>query len=441
MKTKIIETIKKYNMFSSGESVALGLSGGKDSTALLYVLNDLKSELGITLKAVHINHNLRGEESARDEAFVKDLCEKLGVEISTFSFDVRSEAKKRKMGEEECGRQLRYEAFKSVGAEKIATAHTLSDVCETLLFNLTRGSGTKGLCSIPPVRGNIVRPLIECTSAEILGFLSENNLGFVEDSTNADTDYSRNLLRHNVIPELKKINPDFESAVLKLTDVLRTQSDYISLEAQELLEEAHISGSIYNAEVISESHLALKSECIKLILAKEGITPEYKHLKKIECLLESEGVTQVVGGKYVRVRKGLLDFPDFSETPDYSFKISEGEYTLPVGSLIVKRINCEQFENLKQSEFSFFIDCDKINGDLICRNRRAGDKFYDGRRKLTKTMKDFLNENSIPPENRGAFPVFELAGKVIGTVGASADEKYKADKNSKNILYVNYEWR
>lgn len=441
MKTKIIQTINKYNMFSSGDSVALGLSGGKDSTALLYVLNDLKSFLGITLHAVHINHNLRGAEAKRDEDFVKELCQKLGVRVSVFSFDVKSEAKNRGIGEEECGRELRYEAFESVGAKKIATAHTLSDVGETLLFNLTRGSGTKGLCSIPPVRGNIVRPLIECSSEEIIDYLSKNKFSYVEDSTNAHTDYSRNLLRHNVIPELKKINPDFEKAVLKLTDVLRNETDYILTQSEELLEKSLVGERLYKAELISCAHPALKSECIKLILAKEGVTPEYKHLKEIESILSAEGLIQVSGGKFVRVRKGLLDFPDFSETPDYSFKLSEGEYILPKGVITVKKINCEQFENLKQSEFSFFIDCDKINGDLICRNRKSGDKFYDGRRKLTKTMKDFLNENSVEPENRASFPVFELEGKVIGTVGSTADKKYTADKNSKNIMYVHYERR
>ena len=441
MKTKVLQTIKKYNMFSSGESVVLGLSGGKDSVALLYVLNDLKTDLKITLQAVHVNHNLRGEEAERDEAFVKALCKKLGVELSVFSFDVKSEAKKRGIGEEECGRELRYEAFGSIDARKIATAHTLSDVCETLLFNVARGSGTKGLCSIPPVRGNIVRPLIECTSDEIFSYLSENKIDYVEDSTNADTDYSRNLLRHNVVPELKKINPDFENAVLKLTSLLRDESEYIAFQARELSDEAHISNSLYNAEIISSAHPSIKSECIKLILKKEGITSEYKHIKEIENILSDEGVTQIVGAKYVRVRKGMLDFPDFSYTPEYSFELSEGEYILPKGKLMAKRVNCEQFENLKQSKFSFFIDCDKINGDLICRNRKAGDKFYDGRRKLTKTMKDFLNENSVPPENRASYPVFEIGGEVIGTIGSTADNKYMANKNSKNILLVNYEWR
>ena len=441
MKTKVIRTIKRYNMFSPGESVVIGLSGGKDSVALLYVLNELKADLGITVRAVHINHNLRGEESKRDEAFVKGLCKKLGVELDVFSFDVRAEAKKRAVGEEECGRELRYEAFKSIGTNKIATAHTLSDVCETLLFNLARGSGTKGLCSIPPVRDNIVRPLIECTSSDVLEFLSENNLDYVEDSTNADTDYSRNLLRHNVIPELKKINLDFENSVLKLTDVLKNQTDYILLEAKELLKQAKITDSVYSAGIISQAHPAIKSECIKLILEKEGITLEYKHIKDVESLLSCEGITQVVGAKYVRVRKGTLDFPDFSETPDYSFTVLQGEYTLPKGKLTVKNINCEQFENLKLSEFSFFLDCDKIDGDLICRNRKAGDKFYDGRRKLTKTMKDFLNETAIAPENRTSYPVFEIAGEVIGTVGSGADKKYMANNNSKNILFVKYEWR
>ena len=155
---KVRETFARYNMPVNGKRVVVALSGGADSMALLYALCELKDEYGMAVEACHVNHGIRGEDAVRDEKFVKAECEKLDVILHTFHFDVPSLAKKRGLGFEECGRQVRYEAFASLGECHVATAHTLSDRCETLLLNETRGASLKGICSIPAVKGNIIRP-------------------------------------------------------------------------------------------------------------------------------------------------------------------------------------------------------------------------------------------------------------------------------------------
>lgn len=432
MKDKVLRTIKKYSMLSVGDSVAIGVSGGKDSIALLSLLSQFKSELSLTLTAVHINHGIRGKEADADERFVKEFCEKLSVELKCFHFNVPLEAEKAKMSEEECGRELRYKAFNSLSADKIATAHTLSDSVETMLFNLARGSGAKGLCGIPPVRKNIIRPLIECTSDEVLDYLKNQGLEYREDSTNLSADYSRNAIRLKVIPELKRINPSFELSAAKTASILKEENDFLRKKAAE-----HIQKYSADVKALLSAEPALRYEVIRLLCENEiGVVPEYKHIQAIDELLSTNSSVKINSGAVVRVRKGKLEFPKAIENSEYSFVLEEGEYKLPIGVLKAKILNCEQFENLIIDRFSFCADYDKIKSNLVCRNKHIGDSFYDSKRKLTKTMKKYLNEIAAEPEIRQAFPVFVYGGEVIGTLGSTPSVEYAANKNSKKIMYV-----
>ncbi len=180
------------------------------------------------LIAAHVNHGLRGEEADRDERFVRDFCERNSIVLQVLHADVIATAREKSQGIEECGREVRYSFFRSLcGPDgRIATAHTLSDSAETVLMNLAKGAGTKGLCGIPPVRGNIVRPLIDITRAEVERYCSCFGLDFVTDSTNLTDGYGRNKLRHHVVPVLQEINPAFECAVERTTQILRCDEEY-----------------------------------------------------------------------------------------------------------------------------------------------------------------------------------------------------------------------
>ena len=432
MKEKFLKTIKKYSMIAPGDSVLIGVSGGKDSVALLHLFNDIKEEYDLKLTAVHINHSIRGKEALRDEAFVGTLCENLGVDFECETFDVPEIAAERGLSLEECGRELRYEAFSSYQTEKIATAHTLSDSAETMLFNLARGSGVKGLCGIPPLRNNIIRPLIECTSEQVLEYLSENGFEYVNDSTNESKEYARNLIRLSVIPEFKKLNPSFEKNIGNTMTILKEQSDFFKKTA---LKHKELSGT--DAEKLLALEPALRHEVIRLICdEKISVVPEYKHILAIDECLKTGSQVQINSGAIVRVRNGKLEFVNKRYESDYFFQLTPGEFKLPIGTLKAEVINCEQFENLKRERFYFILDYDKITHNLFCRNKNEGDRFFDGKRKLSKSLKKYLNEIALEPEKRSAFPVFTMGGEVIGTLGSNAAEELAPDKNSKKILYI-----
>ena len=195
MMDKIKETITRYNMLQENDVVAVAVSGGADSIALLHTLHSLKHELGITVVACHVNHNLRGEESIRDAQFVEDFCSINKIPVTFYSIEVKVDKHE---SVEERARKMRYECFDKLCNElnaKLATAHTASDNAETVFLNILRGTGTKGLCGIPPVRDNIIRPLLRCTREEIENYCKENSLSFVTDSSNLSDDYTRNKIK------------------------------------------------------------------------------------------------------------------------------------------------------------------------------------------------------------------------------------------------------
>ena len=196
----------KLKNIEKNKVIAVALSGGKDSICLIDLLLKSAKEKNLTIKAVNIDHSIRGEESVRDSEFVKDYCKKVGVELRFFKVDALKHAKENNLSVEESARILRYGAFDTLLKEKfcnvIATAHHLSDNFETVLFNLFRGTSTKGLIGIPDKRDGFIRPLINVTKKEIDDYVLKNNLPFVEDSTNSNTDYTRNYLRCEVISKI-----------------------------------------------------------------------------------------------------------------------------------------------------------------------------------------------------------------------------------------------
>lgn len=207
-------------MLSYGDKIVVGLSGGADSVCLTHALVSLRDSLSLEVEAVHVNHGIRGEEALRDEKFCSDFCKSLGIKLTVFRFDIPLECKKTGESEEECGRRKRYECFKNTAGEnaKIATAHNLNDSAETVLLNIVRGTGCKGLCGIPPIRGNIIRPLIMTSRDDIELYCKENSLDFVTDSTNLQNEYKRNVIRNVVFPTLQKMNPSVLSAFSRLTE-------------------------------------------------------------------------------------------------------------------------------------------------------------------------------------------------------------------------------
>lgn len=247
---KVLQAVSEYDMLKPKDKVIVGLSGGADSVTLLHCLNALKEKLDIELFACHINHNLRGEDSDNDQKFAENFCKSLNIPIRILSVDVKGELQKHQ-STEEVARKLRYQAFEEFSREigaKVATAHNACDNTETVLLNLIRGTGLKGLCGIPPVRECFIRPLIYCTRAEIEEYISDNGLKFVTDKTNFSTDYTRNKVRLQLMPMLLEMNPSFHRGISRTVSTLRKDSDFLEEMAVSALNGARLEEGIYSSE-------------------------------------------------------------------------------------------------------------------------------------------------------------------------------------------------
>lgn len=307
--TRVSEAVERFGMLHSGDCAAVALSGGADSVSLLYALKELERPLGITLSAVHINHCLRGEESDGDERFCRELCERLGVALKVYRIDVLSLREKHE-SVEECARRARYGAFSQTlnelgGRTFIATAHNAGDSAETMLINLMRGTGLKGLCGVPPVRGRFVRPLIYCTRAMVEDYLRSMGQEWVTDSTNLSDDYTRNRVRHIIIPEMERINGAFFTAVTRAQDSLREDSDFLTALAERELEAAR-SGRGWNAAALAALPAPLRSRAVRKILADGGIEPSALRINTAISLLEKRSARfNPCRDRFFTIRKGV----------------------------------------------------------------------------------------------------------------------------------------
>ena len=312
----IRKAVADHNMLSEGDEVVTALSGGADSVSLLHSLCRLSSELGITVSACHVNHGLRGEEADSDMRFCQSLCEALGVKLHLLQTDVR-EFQQRHESIEETARRVRYEFFARVSeGKKLATAHNENDSAETVLLNMLRGTGLKGLCGIPPVRGNIIRPLIYCSREEVERYCSDNGLAFVTDKTNLCDDYTRNKVRHNVLPELLKINGSFLDTSARMQRNLREDSDFLESLAEKALAEAKLEGG-YSAEKLSQQPKPIRSRAIRRILMDGGIEPSSLRISMAEeIILKGSGKINPCRNKFVTVKKGRV----FIETQEQVYK-------------------------------------------------------------------------------------------------------------------------
>lgn len=407
MTDKVIQTVKKHNMISVGDKIGVGVSGGADSVALLHFLVTNKEKLGIgSVTAVHINHGIRGEEAERDMRFTEKLCENLGIPCKTVVIDVPKECEKTGESTETCARRMRYGAFESFKFDKFATAHNLNDRMETFFFNLSRGASTAGLLSIPYVRGNYIRPFLDITRDEIESYIAENGLSYITDSTNNCDDYTRNKIRHNLIPQMFELNPSFQKAFLKCESSLEKQNEYIKAEAEKLLNECR-NGEIFNTEKLKNADEVLRFYAISEILKDQGVKNIIReHIESVSRIILNGGKTSVCGNTVI-CERGILSFGKTEKIPEFSVDVNISDEILetPVGSFKIISLAKKDLQNFNKHTFNNSVDCDRIIGQLKIRSRISGDRIRLKNRKITKTLKGLFNENKIPVSKRGRIAI------------------------------------
>jgi len=283
----------RNDLLPADKTVMVALSGGADSTALLHAL----IEVNVSPEACHVNHKLRGEASDRDEQFVRGMCSRLGVELHVRTIDVKALQKKHQ-SLEEAARDARYACFAEFTGSVIATAHTADDNTETVLFNLTRGTGLRGLCGIPPARDNIIRPLIDVTRDEIIAFLKARNINYVTDETNLSDEFTRNYIRNNVVPLLEKVNLALSAGITRMCEGLRQDEEYLHTTA--------VSAMTDKADELLKLPPAIRNRIISMILSQNNISPSNLRISGIASLLRSGGKVNLAKDKFAIVENNLL---------------------------------------------------------------------------------------------------------------------------------------
>lgn len=405
MLNKLVAFVRRYGLIVPGDTVICAVSGGADSTALLFGLYLLREKLDIRLEAVHFNHQLRAEESDRDEEFVRELCHRYDIPLHVG----KGQVVPGKKGLEAAAREARYAYFATLSG-KIVTAHTANDNAETVLLHLTRGTGLKGLGGIAPVNGQIIRPMLTVTREEVLAFLQEYCLRYVTDSTNETDEFLRNRLRHRIMPLLEQENPAIAQSLSALALELRQDEGYLRRQAQ--------TRATRDVAALRQMDGALRSRIVEDFLKENGIPePERRHIAAVNDLIFSPKPSARVnlpGSVTVERCYDTLRICR-SETWKPIRLTCPGTWTIPELGL---RISCCQATEIVNTDGVFTV---VPQGELWLRSRREGDsiRLSGG----TKSLKKLFIDRKIPRSQRSAIPVLadEMGVLAVYTVGINRD--------------------
>ena len=433
-------------MFRPGERVAVAVSGGADSVALLRLLLELRAELGIVLSALHFNHKIRGAEADADEAFVKVLAAAHGLELRAACEDVPAYAQAQRMSLEEAAREKRYQFFNSYIVDGmldcVATAHTLDDQAETVLMRLMRGAGTRGLAGIFPeikveeedrkwigsASGRIMRPLLWVRRREIEEYLRAIGQQWREDSSNRDVRHTRNRVRHELLPLLETFNPEIARLLAETAEIARGEEDFWNSRMAYLLKPA--PNSAIAATCIGSQPVALQRRLILYAAANHGLHLEFGHVEAVRELLQQRASLKPkrvpLPGGYAELRKSesgeaeLRFLPDIAVVPaaDYEYKLAvPGEIVIPSrGKMLRARLHDEKPPS------NNLIDGSLIAGELTVRNWRSGDRFQPAHTRAPKKVKELLQK--IPAAERKVWPVVTSGKEIIWIPGFAPGAKF-----------------
>ena len=404
MLNKLLAFNRRYRLMNPGDTVICALSGGADSVALLFSLYLLKDKLGITLEAAHFNHNLRGEESDRDESFVRNLCDRYDIPLHIGSGQILPGKK----GLEAAARDARYGYFQTLEG-KIATAHTADDNAETVLMHLVRGTGLKGLGGIAPRNRNVIRPMLEITRLDVEAFLEEWCLSHITDSSNDTDAFLRNRIRHHVMPLLKAENPRLAENLSAMALNLR--------QDEEVLSELAVQDTLPSVETLKSMAPALRSRALEAFFKKSGVKePEQSHIELAEKLVFSEKPSARAafpGGVTIARSYDRLAVLQPEDTPEEAVLPCPGETEF--GNY---RVICTPAETIKNTATVFTI---RPQGQVVLRCRKSGDaiRLSGG----TKQLKKLFIDKKIPASQRPQIPVISDEAGVLAVceIGVNLD--------------------
>lgn len=470
LKQQVLRTISKNSLIHKGDGIVVGISGGYDSVCLLHILHAISAELKLKLFPVHVNHMLRGKEALRDEDFVKEFCASLGLEALVKRIDITAKAREEKISLEEAGRNARYDTFHNIaayfGAEKIAVAHSRNDQVETVLMRIFRGTGLDGLKGMEYKRDKIIRPLLDADRSQIEQYVRECGLVAVTDSSNLHTEYFRNRVRLNVIPEINAaIGADITENILRLSKLVVTDEEFLRYNSELYYEKVVIDKKeVYtelNSEELLKLHPAMQSRVLRKALndtcgTLEGIS--FIHVDKLIDLVQNGRTGALIHLPHDLQAQKSYHSLILKRQGNQTVKSYEHKIFVPC-EIYIQEINAElsveifeidtsdKQEYIKEHEnvYTKFINFDKlgINKDkeIILRNRRNGDVFKPLKGNGTKKLKEYFIDRKIPREQRDLYPLIAVGSEVIWLIGDRISDNYKVTDDTKSILKISFSYK
>lgn len=438
---QIWQAVRRNSMLTGAERVVAGFSGGADSMALVHFL----WRAGVPLLAAHVNHGLRGAQADSDEECVRRFCAERNIPLRVLHADAAAFAAGHGEGIEAAGRRIRYGFFESLcgPGDKIATAHTLSDQAETVLLHLARGSGTKGLCGILPVRGRIIRPLLGITRAQVEEYCAFYGLEYVTDESNFSRDYARNRVRLDIVPVLRQLNPSFEQAVERMTQLLREDEECLSRQAAQAVRDAKTPDG-WQISALRELPRPVLSRALRQI-AQQSCLPALTSERTqaaVKLIFSGSGRINAGAGLFFVAESGILRVasPQQKEK-SWSVPLRLPKTLTPDGrEVIIRTLTRAEYENMTHKFHNLLfhnaLDYDTIKINSMIRSRCPGDSFSPAGRGVTKSLKKLLNEEKIPPSGRGRLLLLESAGQILWVERIGVAEQARVRPDTRQIAYI-----
>lgn len=433
--------IEENNLIEKGDSIVSAVSGGSDSVFMLEMLLAIKDDYDLKIIVSHVNHGLRGAEAQRDEDFVKKLAEKNGLIYEVEHIDMAGYAKEHSLTCEEAGRKLRYLFFEEIKekykADKVAIAHNENDVAETIFQNIFRGTGLDGLESIPLRRDFYIRPILCFEKSEILDFLKENNIRYVDDSTNFTNDYKRNMIRNEIIPFIKKnFNENIVSSMSRLASIAKENNIYL----EDIINDKYIN--IVKFNTIDRESFNKLNHYEKTLVLRKFLRENLNYLNNIskDNIEDMINLIKLDSGKKYDIDGKHYLVNDFDKTIFKKLDINE------LSEEISLDFKLDKVYNIYGSKFKFvlsdkilskkYLDYDLLTGKLSLRNRRSGDRINPFGMKGSKKIKDYFVDKKVSSDDRSKVLFLMNGDDIAYIVGYDIADKYKASSKTKNYLNV-----
>lgn len=446
MEQTLLAYCRRQGLFRLGDRVIVACSGGADSMALLCFLLRCKAELGITVMAAHVDHGIRGKAAHADARFVAEFCRTHHVPF--FLYDAAASGVQIPPNpSENWARSLRYTWFDALAAQQhacIATAHTLSDQAETVLFRMARGTGLHGMAGIPAVRGVYRRPFLCLTRSDTTAYCAALGQHYVQDESNFSDAYARNRIRHYAVPALQTINPAAERAVGRLCNQLQELNIWLENLAEKLLAQAACGGG-YSIPILAAADAPVLAAALRMLAARAR-DPEEKYVQALAAIVrQGNGAVQLTPDACWTAANGILHCrsvlkmqPEAIPAPHQLLKT--GVYCLPGGyELEIQQLNYEVFlknPSFLKKDYTYCADYAKINKNIFVRTRQPGDTFRPAGRHVGKTLKKYLNEAKVPVAERTLMPLLACGSQVLWLWGAGFADGLSPDDGTKQILLI-----